>query len=102
MNWSKRQTQILQWACDGPGIDSTSRECDASQDELLNLIARLESELYDYNKLVLQERKWKLRWKRWASWAWNLNYSAHDDDKSREFPAAAVRRAKAKIKQICR
>jgi len=100
MDWSDREAEILQWAADGPGIDSTARECDASQDELLDLIDKLESKLFDYNKLVLQERKWKLRWKRWAWWAWSINYGSHNPNKFHSLPTAVVRRSRAGIQAI--
>ena len=100
MDWSERESQILQWACEGPGIDLTSRECDASQDELLDLISRLENELYDYNKLVLKERKWKLRWKSWASWAWSINYTKpRGNIKPGILPTTLLKQARAEIQR---
>jgi hypothetical protein len=67
--YTDREFQILQWAADGPGIDSTSRECDASQDELLDMISQLEGRITVIHKEMIQEKRWARRWKSWAWWA---------------------------------
>lgn len=94
-DFTDREAQILQWAADGPGIDSTSRESDASQDELFDLISKLEGEIYTIHKEMLVAKVWANRWKRWAGWAFRTI-----SQEKFEFPSRTRKRSLKKIQEI--
>jgi hypothetical protein len=94
-DFTEREAQILRWAADGPGIDSTARESDATQDELFALISRLEGEIYTIHREMMVDKRWANRWKRWAWWAFNTM-----NEKKVEMPSRRVKRAKLAIRQL--